>query len=202
MDQTTPGAAYFDALFAQSDDPWRFKTSWYEERKRAITLACLPARRYAAAFEPGCANGELSAALAPRCDRLLVADGSAQAVALARARLAPWPHAEARQAWLPDGWPSETFDLVVLSEVAYYLSLVQLAELVEKVRASLRPGGTVLACHWRRPIAGCMLDGDAVHDLLHARLAMPRLCALAEPDFRLDVWCLDERSVAQAEGLG
>ncbi|MDB5846608.1 MAG: SAM-dependent methyltransferase [Rhodoferax sp.] len=202
MHQANPGVAYFDALFTHSDDPWHFRTRWYEARKRAITLACLPARHYAAVFEPGCANGELSAALAPRCDRLLVSDGSAQAVPLARARLAAWPHAEVRQAWLPDGWPEENFDLIVLSEVLYYLTLQQLARLIDKVRATLRPGGTVLACHWRRPIAGCMLDGDAVHDLLHARLAMPRLSSLQEPDFRLDVWCLDARSVAQLEGLG
>lgn len=194
-------ARYFDALFSESDDPWRFKTRWYEERKRALTLACLPERHYGRVFEPGCANGELSAALAPRCDRLLVMDGSDKAAALARQRLVDWPHAEVRQGFLPGAWPDERFDLIVVSEVAYYLDADQLATLMLQTRAALNPGGTVVACHWRRPIEGCAFDGNQVHDRLHAGLNMQRLTALVEPDFRLDVWSLNERSVAEREGL-
>lgn len=201
MQPTTPDANHFDALFAQSDDPWHFKTRWYEERKRALTLAVLPARYYASIFEPGCANGELSAALASRCDRLLVMDGSDKAVELAQRRLSDWPHAEARQGFLPQAWPDANFDLIVVSEVAYYLDANQLATLMRRVRAALNPGGTVLACHWRRPIEGCEFNGDQVHDRLHAGLGMQRLTALTEPDFRLDVWSLDERSAAEREGL-
>lgn len=201
MPATTPDADYFDALFTQSDDPWRFKTRWYEERKRALTLACLPARHYGSIFEPGCANGELSAALAPRCDRLLVIDGSDKAIALAGQRLIGFSQAEARQGWMPDAWPDEGLDLIVISEVAYYLDADQLATLMLRTRASLNPGGTILACHWRRPIEGCLFNGDQVHDRLHAGLNMQRLCTLTEPDFRLDVWSLDERSVAEREGL-
>src|ERR1700712_2065045 len=77
-----PGPAYFDAMFQASADPWKYKERWYEERKRALTLACLPQRRYASGYEPGCANGELSAALAGRCDRLLISDGTAAAAEL------------------------------------------------------------------------------------------------------------------------
>ena len=73
-------AAYFDGLFAASPDPWGFESRWYEHRKRALTLACLPSLRYRYGYEPGCANGELSAALADRCDRLLVSDGAEKAV--------------------------------------------------------------------------------------------------------------------------
>jgi SAM-dependent methyltransferase len=196
-----PGAAYFDALFADSDDPWRFKTRWYEERKRALTLACLPARRFRSVFEPGCANGELAAALAPRCDRLLATDGSHKAVALAAERLSAWPHAEARQAWLPQDWPAERFELIVVSEVAYYLDAAQLDLFLARVKGALDDGGTVLACHWRHPIDGCTLDGDAVHAACEARLRLTRVAGHMEPDFRIDVWRRNGRSVAQEEGL-
>jgi len=198
---STPGVNYFDSLFTQSDDPWHFKTRWYEKRKRALTVACLPAQRYGSIFEPGCANGELSAALAPRCDRLLIADGSAKAVALARQRVAAWPHAEVRLGWMPEAWPDECFDLIVISEVAYYLDAGQLHVLIERVRASLRPGGTVLACHWRQQIDGCVLNGDTVHAALQAGLTMPRWSKHTELDFRLDLWCRDLRSVAESEGF-
>jgi len=165
--------AYFDSLFEGSDDPWQFRRRWYEQRKRALTLACLPHARYAAAYEPGCANGELSAALAERCDRLLISDGAEAAVGLARKRVASQPHVEVVCAWVPDDWPNETFDLIVISEFGYYLSVDSLAGLAERVLATLRPDGVVLACHWRRPIEGCNWAGDAVHDALAQRFGHP-----------------------------
>lgn len=198
-EETTPQG--FDELFQQSDDPWRFKTRWYEARKRAVTLACLPARRYAHGYEPGCANGELSAELAQRCDQLLVSDVSPRAVALARERLAPWPHARAVQAQVPGDWPQERFDLIVVSELGYFLEPQALDVFADKALASLLPGGTVLACHWRRPIEGGELDGETVHKTLALRMGLKVLTELREADFVLHVWSADGRSVAEREGF-
>ena len=192
---------HFDSLFQHSDDPWQFKSRWYESRKRALTLACLPAWRYASAYEPGCANGELSAALAPRCDSLLVTDGARQAVAMATERLAQFPHVQVRQAWVPLQWPQETFDLIVLSEFGFYLNAQELDALAAKTMQSLRPGGTVVACHWRRPIEGCEFNGDQVHQRLSNAMALYHVSQLLEPDMQLDVWSRDARSVAQREGF-
>lgn len=192
---------YFDALFRGNDDPWAFKSRWYESRKRAITLAVLPHPRYASAYEPGCANGELSAALAERCDRLLISDGAAAAVALAQRRVAGLPQVRVVQAWVPDDWPEERFDLVVISELAYYLDAQALAGLAARARGSLESGGDIVACHWRHPIAGCRLGGDAVHEALAGALRLPRVWSLADPDFRIDIWSADERSVGARGGL-
>lgn len=201
IDTTLRNPAHFEALFAVNDDPWDFRTRWYEARKRSLTLASLPRRRYASGFEPGCANGELSAALAERCDHLLVSDGAAGAVDAARRRLRTALHVEVTQAWVPQQWPERTFDLIVLSEFAYYLDVDAFDALVARVLASLRPGGTVLACHWRRRIAGCLIDGDGVHAMLRERLQMANLVRLVDADFNLDVWCADPASVAEDEGL-
>ena len=173
---------HFEEMFEANDDPWRFRSSWYEARKRALTLACLPRARYASGYEPGCANGELSAALAARCERLLVSDGALGAAQAARARLADMPQVE-------------------VSEVAYYLGAAALAGFAAKLRASLDPGATVLACHWRHPIEGCAFTGDEVHRRLGEGLALPRIGQVVEADLRIDVWCEDSRSVAQCEGL-
>jgi SAM-dependent methyltransferase len=194
-------AGFFDAMFDGNPDPWHFKSRWYESRKRALTLACLPAQRYASAFEPGCANGELSAALATRCERLLCSDGSALAVQAARSRLIDNPNTSVRQLWLPDEWPDEAFDLIVISELAYYLDAAQIAAFTECVLRSLTPQGTVLACHWRHPIAGCSISADEVRGLLASGLALPQLATHLETDFRMEVWSRDARSVAQREGL-
>lgn len=194
-------ASTFDELFAGDDDPWKFRDRWYESRKRALTLACLPAPRYRCAFEPGCANGELSAALATRCDRLLVSDGAARAVEIARRRTAGLPQVEVRQAWLPAQWPSERFDLIVVSELGYYLDAESLTAFGARLLESLEPGGTVLACHWRRRIDGCQFDGDEVQQHLAEVLGLPPLLQVMDADLRLDVWCRDAASVAEREGL-
>lgn len=197
----TQAQVHFEALFRHSDDPWRFRTRWYEARKRALTLACLPAQRFAHGYEPGCANGELSAALATRCDRLLVSDGSARAVELAAARLAKLDNVQVIQAWLPQDWPQQRFDLIVISELGYFLDAATLDALADKALDTLQPGGTLLACHWRRPIAQCSLDGDAVHRRLGERLSLKSLTQLREADFNLDMWSRDGRSVAEREGF-
>lgn len=192
--------AYFDAMFAVSDDPWKFQSRWYERRKRALTLACLPAERYAHGFEPGCANGELSADLATRCDRLLVSDGIDKAVALSRQRLSAQPHVEVRKAWLPADWPRERFDLIVLSEFLFYLKPATVEMIARQAMAALLPGGVILACHWRRPIAHCVLTGDDAHEILQRTITLPRQCQVLEPDLRLELWSSGP-SVAQREGL-
>ena len=79
--------AHFETLYAASDDPWDVRGAWYEQRKRAILLASLGEPRYRNAFEPGCGNGEMSVALAGRCDCLLACDGAASALDAARRRV-------------------------------------------------------------------------------------------------------------------
>lgn len=197
---------HFDELFAASDDPWGFRDRWYERRKRALTLAALPAARYGDALELGCANGELAADLAPRCDRLRAIDGTPRAVALATGRLAAFTHVRVDQAWLPDQWSGvvemhERFDLVVVSEIGFYFTGEALDTLGDRIRDALAPDGTVLACHWRPRVRGCPLDGDEVHQRLSARLGLPSLLQIVDADLRLEVWCGDGRSVAMREGL-
>jgi SAM-dependent methyltransferase len=196
-----PNQHYFANLFDGNDDPWSFKSRWYEERKRALTLAALPQRRYARAYEPGCANGELSAGLAERCDRLFCSDGTPRAVDLARQRLAGHAQVSVSEGWVPQDWPDGQFDLIVLSEIGYFLSAEALDQVAARTRASLAPGGTVLACHWRWPIEGCELSGDMVSARLAAGLQLPLITCIEDRDFKLDLWSGDGRSLAQVEGL-
>ncbi len=193
--------SYFERLFQESDDPWAFKKRWYERRKRALTLAALPRERYASVFEPGCANGELSADLATRCDRLLVCDTNRSAVELARQRLATFTQVEVMHGRLPEQWPDGRFDLIVFSELGYYLDEQDLNSWIDRALASLTDDGQVLACHWRPQIDSCPMDAQKVHAILAARLEMPRIFSHEEADFFLDVWSRDERSVAERENL-
>ncbi|PRY01102.1 bifunctional 2-polyprenyl-6-hydroxyphenol methylase/3-demethylubiquinol 3-O-methyltransferase UbiG [Paraburkholderia sp. BL25I1N1] len=196
-------ATYFDELYRHSDDPWKLREGWYERRKRSLTLALLPRPRYRSAFEPGCANGELTVELAKRCDVLLAADLHERAVQLARERVADAPHVRVEQRTVPRDWPTEAgpFDLIVISEFAYYLDSAELETLAARIAASLTTDGTLLACHWRRPFAEALESADAAHALFDTRCGLTRLAHHDEADLLIDVWSRDARSVAQREGL-
>jgi SAM-dependent methyltransferase len=179
----TLGADYFDRMYSDAADPWGFETRWYERRKYALTLAVLPEPRFARALEVGCSIGVLTAQLAARCDRLVGLDPSARALDAARRRA---PGVEFRLGSVPRDWPAGPYDLVVLSEVAYYLDPGDLAVLLDRVTADLAPDGSVVACHWRHPVADYPQTGDAVHAAMSAR--WPRVSRTEEPDFLLDLY--------------
>ncbi|KND56962.1 Methyltransferase type 12 [Candidatus Paraburkholderia schumanniana] len=165
----------FGNPYRDSDALWKIRHCWYERRKRALTVASLPHERYARAFEPGCGNGELTALLAPRCDALIAADLSEDAVALTRRRVAELAHVKVEPMLLPDAWPDGRLDLVVISEIGCYLEEPQLWHIVEHIHQTLSADGAVVACHWRRPFEGCSQTGDEVHAKLRGRMKLPLL---------------------------
>ena len=193
---------YFDAMYAGSPDPWGFRDRWYESRKRAVTMASLPQARYTRAFEPGCSLGMLTTELAARCDVVLAYDPSPAAVDAARAAVNAHSNVEVRRGSVPADWPDGAFDLVVLSEVAYYLDPGDLTVLVERCIPSLVEGGTLLACHWRHEVQDYPATGDQVHEVLGERPELHRVVHHLEDDFVLDVWSHGRTpSVAHREGL-
>jgi SAM-dependent methyltransferase len=192
--------SYFDAVYAAAEDPWSMRTRWYERRKYALTTAVLPRERYGDGLEVGCSVGELTARLAARCDRLTGWDASAAAVERATARVAGEAHVRVEQAVVPDA-PLPAVDLLVLSEVLYYLDAADLQRFLTQVRT----GGTLLAVHWRHPVTDYPQSGDAVHEALRAALPWPRVATHTEPDLLLDCWVAADdvraASVAAAEDL-
>ncbi|QRN80028.1 MAG: methyltransferase domain-containing protein [Nocardiopsis sp. BM-2018] len=199
------GEAYFDAVYAGSQDPWGFRTRWYEQRKRDLTLSSLPRERYARAFEPGCAIGVLTRGLAARCDEILAWEGAPEAAARARADLADLPHVEVTRARVPDAWPQGAFDLVVLSELLYYFDDRDLETLLKQTVDSLAAEGTLVAVHWRHPVEDHVRSGDDVHRWASARTDLVRTVQHEERDFLLQVYegagAGPPRSVAEREGL-
>ena len=190
-----------EQFYAESDDPWGFRTRWYEKRKREIVVASLPRERFGSCWELGCSVGELTAGLATRCDRVLATDGNARGVDEARKRVRDFPHVRVEHQIHPDDWPNERFDLIVFSELGYNFERDVLRDLAERLRAALTSTGTILACHWRYHIEGCPVNGNDVHALLAEVLALPRVVHHAEADFLLEIWSADGRSAAQLDGM-
>lgn len=191
----------FDALYARNLDPWGYEHRWYEARKRALCLAMLTRPRYRRVFEPGCSIGVMSEALLTRCDTLLGWDLSTAALDDARKRLAPHDSATLEQHRLPDAWPAGTFDLLVFSELGYFLDSAAMRAVIARLPALLDEGGEILACHWRHPIEGGELDGEAVHRMIDEGSGLHRLSRHLEEDVIIELWSKEKSSVAQRDGL-
>ena len=150
-------------LYARHPDPWRHLSSVYERAKHSRTLAAAGHGPFRFALEVGCGNGALARRLAPRCNSLLALDAEPLALAHARRRLAGHPGARAREGTVPAALPDEAPDLIVLSEVLYYLEPTDLAALAAWCRA--RAGGVrrIVAVSWlgptRTPLGGAAALG-------------------------------------------
>ena len=184
----TLGPEYFDALYTADPDPWKFATSPYERAKYTLTLNATPKARYRSALEVGCSIGVLTGSLASRCDAVVAIDAAQTALAEARRRCADLPNVRFEQMFVPEQWPDGQFELILLSEVIYYLSREDVARLTSRVSRSLSTGGSVILVHWTGP-TNYPLSGDEAATLFIERIQPT--CVLKRGDryrqFRLDV---------------
>jgi cyclopropane fatty-acyl-phospholipid synthase-like methyltransferase len=179
---------YFDALYAADPDPWNFAASPYERAKYALTLNAMPKPRYRLALEVGCSIGVLTRSLASRCDAVVAVDAVAAPLVEARRRCADLPGVRFEQMFVPDEWPDGVFELILLSEVVYYLGRADVARLAMRVTRTLPKGGSVILVHWTGP-TDYPLSGDEAAALFIEQTGS--ICVIERADrhaeFRLDV---------------
>ena len=184
---TSTARSYFTRMYRDDVDPWGFETSAYERRKYALTVATLPRSRYRSAYEPGCSIGVLSELLAGRCDQLLSSDIIPSALSRARTRLASEPHVRIEEHAIPDQWPSGPFDLVILSEIAYYFDQPDLARVMRSALGSVVRGAHIVGVHWRGT-TDYPLGGEEAHRLIGDTDGLDAIVHHIEEEFVLDVW--------------
>lgn len=185
----TISADYFDALYRDSPDPWNFETSDYEHKKYASTLAALPRDRYDRAFEVGCSIGVLTRQLAGRCDTLIACDASAAPLQRARTNCEGLTNIIFERLTIPADWPGGSFDLIVFSEVLYYLAPADLALCGERVAACLPVGGDVVMVHYTGETDYPLSGDDAVRLFGHSLSAFADEVRTERSErYRLDVW--------------
>lgn len=156
----------FEALFRSRNDPWDYHTSAYEAFKRRILLHACGTTIHARGLELGCAIGVNTKALARRCLRLVALDASATAIKQARRHCRHTEGVHFVQATLPEGLPDGTFDLVVVSEVAYYLSARDMHRLIERLGPRLAPGARLVALHHTVPFGDASQHPGRAHEAL------------------------------------
>ncbi|MCT0202814.1 class I SAM-dependent methyltransferase [Synechococcus sp. CS-603] len=142
------GRDYFNLLYTQNSDPWAFESSPYEAAKYAATLAVLPQLHYCNALELGCSIGVLTQQLALRCNQLLATDISEVALAKAEVRCKNLNNVRFQRRDLSTDFTNGQFDLILVSEVANYLSQQELEVLRSNIANALIPGGSLLLVHY------------------------------------------------------
>ena len=177
-------AATFDRLYAANPDPWDFHGSDYERAKYDATVAARPAR-CGDLLEIGCSIGVLTSRLAARCDALLALDFAAAALTQARLACAAYRHVRFLQAGVPAGWPDGHFDVILFSEVLYFLSPADIAATARRAAAALRPGGLILLVNWTGPNdAPC--TGDQAAELFIAHGGLGHELVAKDANYRID----------------
>lgn len=177
----------FEQMYAAQEDPWHADISWYEQRKHRLTIAALPRKRYYRAVEPGCSTGALTALLAERCDEVFAFDFVERAVEAAQARTGDLDNVHVVNALFPEYWPYGGGDLVVWSDVAYYLSDVGWDLATAGLDHWLQPGGHIVAVHSTgdtdhpRP-------GTCVGRQLDHLAFLERSVGMVDEHFELGVW--------------
>jgi alkylation response protein AidB-like acyl-CoA dehydrogenase len=155
---------YFARIYDRQADPWRFASSDYEREKYDTTLASLPRPHYDGALEVGCSIGVLTERLAERASSLVGVDVSERALDQARERCARFPRVSFEKLQVPHQMPTGRFDLVVVSEVAYYWQRSDLELAADRMATLHRTGGHLILVHLTELVRDYPLTGDAVHD--------------------------------------
>ena len=127
-------------LYANTDDPWDFARSTYEQQKFIATRNALTHQSYGNALELGCGNGALARHLAPLCARYTGLDAVERAVMAARSLV---PSATFIRACYPCPLPGDGYDLIILSEVLYFMTPDAIAHLARDL-ARVAPRAEIL----------------------------------------------------------
>jgi len=112
----------------------------------------------------------------------------------AKKRLGDYSHVEVREMTIPDDFPDEKFDLILLSEVGYFLSKNDLILARDKMIDALLPNGHLLLVHWTPFVEEFPLSGDEVHDTFLEAAGdddskpLIRLSGKNEEKYRLDLF--------------
>jgi predicted TPR repeat methyltransferase len=180
-------ATDFEARYQAHPDPWGYTSSAYEREKYRATLAACGPGPFHAALELGSSIGVFSELLAPRCETLVTVDAAPSAVAVAGERLSGRPNATALLGLIPDAIPHRLYDLVVASEILYYLTPTGLTDTLAVLRERLISGGRLVAVHWRPPGSERPFSADQVHQRLRGQPWLTSTVSNGTDDYRLDV---------------
>lgn len=180
----------YERRFRADPDPWNQRTSAYERQKRAATINAAGPGRRARTLELGAGNGVLAKALAVFDGEVVAVEGVPAAAALARVRLETVPGASVVEGMIPQAVPHGPYDLVVASEILFYLDIPSYRMTLRLIPGWLAPGSRLVAVHSRTPEPARVRSADLVHADLAALRGLTRVSGngSSSAEYRLDVF--------------
>jgi SAM-dependent methyltransferase len=141
----------FECLYLFKKDPWNYEKSEYERIKYESTVGILPRRIYNKALEIACSEGVLTSLIAEKANHVLGVDISPTAIERAKERFNDNPQIDFKIANAEETEFDEQYDLIVCSEMLYYLDDIdRITVLRDKLINSMETGGHIVLCHMRR----------------------------------------------------
>lgn len=181
---------YFKGVYASNEDPWNFETSDYEAKKYAATIEALPKKQYENVLEIGCSIGVLTQLIAEKSMHLLATDVSQKALDIAIKRCEKLNNVSFKKMSFAEELPDEQYDLIMISEVAYYLSPSDWKSSIGTLFEKLLPKGHIVLVHWLPEVHDYPQTGDEVHEsfkkLMHSK--MINVFSDRAESYRIDVW--------------
>ncbi|MCX6695619.1 MAG: class I SAM-dependent methyltransferase [Candidatus Altiarchaeota archaeon] len=125
----------FEKLFRSKNDPWNFEKSAWERKRFSIISEFIAEVKPHKVLEVGCAEGACTEKIAEKCGELWAIDASKTALEKAQKRVPKARFLCGDFAKLFKELSGERFDMVVASEVLYYIK-------EEDIRDSLKTMNT------------------------------------------------------------
>lgn len=181
---------YFKQVYDANEDPWNFETSRYEAAKYAATIAALPKENYENVLEIGCSIGVLTQLLAQKSTHLLATDISQKALDLAGKRCINLKNVSFKKLNFQNELPDDQYDLIMVSEVAYYLSPTDWEFAIGNLYGKLKTDGNIVLVHWLPEVHDYPQTGDEVHNSFEKLMKdkMTNVFSTRETSYRIDVW--------------
>ncbi|EAU42145.1 hypothetical protein FP2506_16969 [Fulvimarina pelagi HTCC2506] len=169
MPGNVPPPSHFSQLYADDGDPWHARASRYEIDKRADNCDQLKGLIFDSGLDIGCGEGHLARALVENgiAHAIHGVDRNEAIVARARRAHADIPALCFETRALPADLPEGRFDLVVVSELLYFLDERGLATLARLLAERMTLGAGLFLVNYRGE-TGTPLSGRAAHDLFVA----------------------------------
>ncbi len=174
-------------IYSGSDDPWSHLTSIYEKEKYDATLVAIGSGPFEKALEIGCGNGTLLARIAPRCRIAIGVECIPEAARQARMAVSEYNHVTVLETTAPQGLPNLSPDLVVLSEVLYFLSEEEIFSLADWLNSGRGPARPRIVCiNWLGATDEPLNGNDAMAAFARS-LSRPGICKIAK-GYRIDIF--------------
>ncbi|MCK4822848.1 methyltransferase domain-containing protein, partial [bacterium] len=146
MSKSVEEKNYWDSVFSR-EDPWDYSNA-YEQQKYRHTLDMIPEGSLSRVLELGCAEGLFTKMLSEKAGDILAVDISERALKRASVRCAGLENVKFEQHDISQGMQAGKYDLIICSEILYYLRDRYAVEtFAGQVKEALPPDGYLLMTH-------------------------------------------------------